>query len=121
MSDLKTAAEVSSKLSPGVVCPECGNLFNRNRPQQEFCSTAHAKSFQNRQLTEGRAVVALLKAWRASRNKKENGPLGAQCLSEVCTILDSFNAADREAGRPNAIVYGKRLLSSGRYIDRARR
>jgi hypothetical protein len=121
------AATVSRPAAmPRGVCAECGQRFHINRPQQQFCSPAHAKAFQNRQLTEGRAVVALAKAWRSGRNlgkgpeAEDQREVARQALSELCAILDSFNAADRDAGRPNPLHYAKGLLRQGRYIDRQR-
>jgi hypothetical protein len=131
MLDPMTTAETSVSLptpapaKPGPVCCECGQPFKRVRPHQQFCSTAHAKSFQNRQLTEGRAIAALAKAWRAGRNLGKNAdPVKQQvardALAELCAILDGFNLADRQAGRPNPLVYAEGLLKAGRYIDRQR-
>jgi hypothetical protein len=113
---------------PKGLCAECGTRFHKVRPHQQFCSTAHAKSFQNRQNVEGRAVVALAKAWRAGRNlgkgqdAEAQREVARQALSELCAILDGFNAADKQASRPNPLHYAKSLIhnQAGRYIDRQR-
>lgn len=103
-------------------CAECGEGFKPNRPQQQFCCPAHKTAFQNRAAVEGRAIIALAKAWRASRNNKANRELGSDCLSELCSILDGFIMDDREAGRPGPMEYAKSLLRSGsRFIDRQRK
>lgn len=102
-------------------CAECGDLFHAVRHMQQFCSPQCKRVFHERAVLEGRAIVALVKAWRGSRNRREDGPLGSQCLSEICSIVDGFNAADREAGRPAPQLYAKRALAAGRYVDRARR
>jgi hypothetical protein len=134
MLDLTQTAETSVSVptakpaQPKAVCCECGKPFVRVRPHQQFCSSVHAKAFQNRQNTEGRAVVALLKAWRAGRNLGK-GPQAEQdreiarlSLSELCSIVDGFIAEDKAAGRPNPLVYAKSLVhnQAGRYIDRQR-
>jgi len=124
MSDLPSLAEnppIAPSFAPGRLCAECGTRFSPSRAHQQFCSTAHKTAFQNRAAVEGRAIVALVKAWRASRNKREDGPLGSACLSEVCSIIDEFNMRDRAAGRPAPQQYAKRLLASGRYMDRETR
>lgn len=118
MTDLKTVA-VAPQAAPGArVCHECGGEFVHKSYQQQFCSTAHKAAFQNRQAVQGRAVVALAKAWRASRNRKDDRELGSKALAELCSILDSFNADDREVGRPSPVKYARALLSTGRYVDR---
>jgi hypothetical protein len=101
-------------------CAECGAEFAANRPQQQFCQPAHKTAFQNRAAVEGRAIVALAKAWRAARNRKEDRQIGADCLAELSAILDSFNADDRKAGRPGPMPYAAQLLKQGRFIDRRR-
>jgi hypothetical protein len=129
MLDLTATAEIQKTAPAGQpkgLCAECGCRFHKVRPQQQFCSSAHKTAFQNRQNVEGRAVVALAKAWRAGRNLGK-GPeaesqreVARQALSELCSILDSFNAADKADGRPNPLHYAKGLLQAGRYIDRQR-
>lgn len=114
---------VSSPASqPKGVCAECGCPFQKSRPHQQFCTDAHKRAFQNRQNAEGRPVIALAKAWRAGRNlgkdASEDRETARQVLSELCSILDNFNAADKAAGRPNPLHYAKGLLRQGRYIDR---
>jgi hypothetical protein len=124
MPDLPTvavAAELATAPPQRRSCAECGQPFKPSRFHQSFCCPAHKVAFQNRAAVEGRAIIALAKAWRASRNRREDSALGSQCLSELCTILDEFNARDREAGRPAAQAYAKRLLAMGRYMDRETR
>lgn len=102
------------------ICAECGTSFVPARPQQQFCESAHKIAFQNRAAAEGRAVIALAKAWRASRNSAANRELGSKCLSELAAILDLFNSDDRAAGRPSPMIYAESLLKQGRFIDRRR-
>jgi hypothetical protein len=99
------------------VCCECGAEFVPNRPQQQFCTPKHKTEFQNRAAAEGRALVALAKAWRAKRG---SGETAKAAFKEFVSILDLFNAQDRAAGRPNPEAYAAQLLKQGRYIDRVR-
>lgn len=105
-------------------CPECGTPLSprvkgRKGAAAKFCSKEHQDTFQKRQAKQGRAIVALAKAWRASRNRKEDREVGAKALNELCTIIDGFNFDDRKAGRANPVEYVADLLDSGfRYIDR---
>ncbi len=105
-----------------AICPECGGpVFRRSAkgPPPTFCSPEHKKLYGNRQLVEGRAVIGLLKGWRIERG---SGPIASAAFAQVCTILDGFNATDREAGRPRADLYTAKMLADGTiYADRARR
>jgi hypothetical protein len=132
MLDLPAAAQSSptaSSARPGRLCAECGVEFKPTRNHQSFCSDAHKKTFHNRAAVEGRAIIALAKAWRASRNAKGNSPealaireVGNKALSEMVSIVDGFMAEDKDAGRPSPIPYVRRLLANGgRYMDRQRR
>jgi hypothetical protein len=133
MLDQSAVAEIPVSLptpaaAPRNVCCECGQPFKAVRSHQLFCSKEHAKTFQNRQLAEGRAVIALAKAWRVGRNVKGSTPeaeklkrTASEALTELCSVLDFFIANDRDEGRPNPLVYAKGLLRSGRYIDRQHR
>lgn len=120
--------ETTPRTARKPLCPECGAEFTRNRPQQNFCSPAHKTAFQARAMNEGRAILALAKAWRASRNAKGNSPeavaakeVGSKAFSEMVAIVDGFMAEDRAAGRPNPIPYAKSILAQGRFCDRQRR
>ena len=102
-------------------CPECAEFFALRSYQQAYCCEAHTRAYQNRLLSEGRAVVTFAKAWRVCRNRKEDKALGARCLNEMVAILDKHNADDRAAGRASAKVLAEILLNSGTaYFDRAR-
>jgi hypothetical protein len=105
-------------------CPNCSTAIVRapgqRGPAQTFCKpTAErncAKEYHNREITEGRAVIALLKAWRVDRGA---GEIASTCLREVCSIVDSFNAADLKADRMRADYYAAIKLHDGlRYMDR---
>lgn len=103
------------------VCPECGGEVVRRStrgPMPTFCSAECKKSHANRHIVEGRAVIALMKAWRIDRAQ---GEIAQQAFAEVNRILDQFNAQDREAGRPRADLYAAKLLVDGtQFIDRQR-
>lgn len=124
---MTTTAPKSNK--PGLreraaekVCPECGGPVVRRSargPFPTFCSPECKKSHANRHIVEGRAVIALLKAWRIDRAQ---GQIAKSAFAEVNKILDQFNAQDREAGRPRADLYAAKLLWNDgmRYMDRCR-
>lgn len=101
------------------ICPECGGEVVRRSargPMPTFCSVECRREHSNRHIVEGRAVIAHLKAWRIDRG---SGEIAKASFNEICTIVDGFNAADREAGRPRADLYAAKLLADGRlYIDR---
>ena len=107
-------------------CPECGNALPPRTPGKRgaastFCCNEHKTVFQNRQAVQGRTIIAMAKAWRVSRNRKEDAKIGREALTEMCAILDSFIAEDRTAGRPRPTEYAAAQLASGyRFIDRKR-
>lgn len=107
---------------PLRICAECGEGFVPRRPQQQFCKPAHKTKFQNRSAADGRAIIALAKAWRISRNSAANRDLGARCMSQMSAILDAMNERDRKANRSTemTLAYAKVLLDSGMdWRDRA--
>ena len=101
------------------VCPECGGAVVRRSargPMPTFCSQECKKSHANRHIVEGRAVIALMKAWRIDRAQ---GEIAKEAFAQVNRILDQFNAQDREAGRPRADLYAAKLLADGsQFFDR---
>lgn len=102
-----------------AVCPECGGPVVRSSPKGRmpvFCSKEHKVSHQNRHVNEGRAMAALVKAWRIDRG---SGEIAKEAFSQLCQMVDAFNAADSEAGRPRADLYAAKLMADGRqYMDR---
>lgn len=101
------------------VCPECGGEVVRRSargPMPTFCSQECKKAHANRHIVEGRAVIALLKAWRIDRAQ---GEIAKEAFAQVNRMLDQFNAQDREAGRPRADLYAAKLMADGtQFMDR---
>lgn len=109
----KTAKPTIAERAREKTCPECGQPALRKSargPMPTFCSAECKKSHSNRHIVEGRAVIALLKAWRIDRAQ---GEIAQKTFAEVNRILDQFNAQDREAGRPRADLYAAKLLNTG--------
>lgn len=106
-------------------CPECGAPVIRKEGRggvKTFCCPEHKTAFQSRQALEGRAIIALAKAWREARNRREDREVGAAALAEMCRIIDGFNAQDRAAGRPRTTEYVRRDMARGyAYQDRRKR
>jgi hypothetical protein len=108
-----------------ITCPECGELFYPRAYQQVFCSTPHKKAFQNRAAVDGRAIIALAKAWRLSRNAKKDSPnraTGQAAFRQLVTTLDNMLERDRDEGRKPqmAFDYVRSLFTDGRdWRDRA--
>lgn len=102
------------------ICPECGApVYRKSKtgPPPTFCKPEHKRDFETRKLTQGAAVIVLLKAWRVDRGQ---GPIAQASLAQVCQIVDGFNAADFEAPRPRADYYAAKLMADGRlYMDRS--
>lgn len=102
-----------------AICPECGGQVVRRSargPMPTFCKPECKRAHGNRHIVEGRAVIAFLKAWRIDRG---SGPIAQGALTQLCQIVDQFNAQDRDAGRPRADLYAAKLMADGRlFMDR---
>lgn len=107
-----------------TICPECGaEVQGRTEGARggikTFCCPEHSVAFERRQMTQGRAIILMAKAWRVSRNRREDREIGRVALAELCAILDGFIAEDFAAGRPRATEYAAARLARGyRYVDR---
>lgn len=121
-----TAAPAKASMKPTIaerarerVCPECGGEVVRRSargPMPTFCTPECKKAHANRHIVEGRALIALAKAWRIDRAQ---GQIAKTCFDQMNRILDQFNAQDRDAGRPRADLYAAKLLNDGtQFFDR---
>lgn len=97
------------------ICPECGEKFEVRHHRAQFCTPAHSRAYNNRQLAEGQRIVALAKAWRMARSTSDPAmkAAGKEAFSMLCRKLDALNAADREAGRVPALKVFMRRLRAG--------
>lgn len=119
----KTAKPTIAERARDKVCPNCGGPVARRSargPVPTFCDARGPgvckKEHSNRHIVEGRAVIALMKAWRIDRAQ---GDIARESFAQVNAILDRFNAQDREAGRPRADLYAAKLLADGtQFFDR---
>lgn len=104
------------------LCPNCGAVPERKStrgPAPTFCSKECKVDHQNRHIVEGRALAALIKAWRIDRG---TGEIAQAAFAQVCAIADQFNAADHAAGRPRADLYAAKMLADGStFFDRQKR
>lgn len=98
-----------------AICPECGSRFERKHHRAQFCTPAHSRTYNNRQLAEGQRIVALAKAWRAGRSVKDPGLKQAakDAFGQLCRELDILNRQDAEAGRVAALRVYRRRQAAG--------
>lgn len=104
------------------LCPECGEAVpqeaGRRGRRRVFCSPEHKRAHNNRALSEGAAVIHLLKGWRVDRGQ---GDIAKESFRQFCQIVDDMISKDREAGRPRPDLYAAKLMADGRlYMDRSR-
>ena len=100
------------------ICPECGCTFATGHRTKRFCTPQHKQDYANREAAQGKVIASFVKAWRLGRGSKG---VAKAAFAELCTIVDSFNAEDKAAGRPPASLYVKGLLDTGYlYVDRKR-
>lgn len=97
------------------LCPECGSSFEVKHHRAQFCSPAHSRAYNNRQLAEGQRIVALAKAWRQGRNKQTPGDKQAakDAFAQLCRELDALNQGDAAAGRVPALRVYRRRQAAG--------
>lgn len=118
-SPTRTAKPSARQRASERTCPNCGGEVVRRSargPMPTFCSPTCKTDHSNRHLVEGRAVIALMKAWRIDRG---TGEIAQMAFAEVNRILDQFNSQDREASRPRADLYAAKLLANGSmFMDR---
>lgn len=106
-----------------AICPNCGGPVVRKStrgPVPTFCDARGPgvckREHGNRHIVEGRAVIALLKAWRIDRG---SGPIAKDAFAQMCQIVDQFNANDKAEERPRADLYAAKLMADGRlFMDR---
>lgn len=95
------------------VCPNCGKPSPERRsnrgPAPLYCDQACKRAMNNRNLTDGAALVPYLKAWRIDRGSSWTAK---GSFARVCKILDQMNEADRMAGRPRADYHARVLMAS---------
>lgn len=104
------------------ICPNCGGPVERRSAKGAkpvFCGAKCAADFQARQRHEGRAAIALLKAWRIDRG---SSPVAKEAFLNLCRMVDYFNFEDGKAGRPRPDLYCAKLMADGlMFFDRTRR
>lgn len=99
------------------VCPNCGKPSPERRsargPAPLYCRAEDGRDckreMNNRNLTDGAALIPYLKAWRINRGSGETAKASFQ---RICRIVDELNDGDRNAGRPRADYYATVLLES---------
>lgn len=95
-------------LKPGR-CDWCGNRPPRGRA---YCGPACRVSYNNALAAQGKAVMQLLKHWRAHRGRK--GTPGEGVLSEVAHRVDQILREDRERREALAILTKPDQTTPGR-------
>lgn len=86
-----------------MTCPECGCRFPQRHHRAMFCSPAHQKAYNNRQLSRGQRLVTLAQAWRGGRSgSAEDRAASTEAFTELCRLISDYNEVDKKAGRPSA-------------------
>lgn len=95
-----------------AICPECGETFECDKADRQFCSDDHKSAFHNRSSKIGRAMVPLAMAWRLGRNAKGKSAKAralrasaARAFAEMCRLIDGANSEDRAIGRPSKLQF----------------
>jgi hypothetical protein len=106
------------------ICTECGATLpprpeKQKGPGRSYCPDKPCKKIRNaRRLTRGSAIIEWAQTWRRNRG---SGSVAQASFSQLCQILDQFNAEDQAAGRPPADLAAARMIVEGTlYCDRQR-
>ena len=86
-----------------ATCPECMTEHEAKHPKAIFCSEKHSQAYADRMAIRGKKAMPYLLAWRGDRGAK--GSTGAKAWSDLQTMLDRWNAEDKEKGRMKAADY----------------
>lgn len=115
---------ITTETTPATVpaatkaCPSCRAQFapgGRGLGKQ-FCSDACRTGFHARAKAEGGPMVALVKAWNATRHAKPGTREAEICRfarSELTALAAHFNGRDEDEGRASAVDYVESLMQSG--------
>lgn len=91
-----------------ILCPECGEAFDRKHGNQDFCSPAHRQAFHHRNAARGQVIIPFLQVMRRGK-KRGDDPNASYAFAELCALADVWNAQDRAAGRrPDLAVASKK-------------
>ncbi len=95
-------------------CPECGVKF-KGPFDAQFCSVKHKQAYHNRNAKRGVVAMPLMMGWRGGRagGGSKSKPEATWAFSELCRLLDIWNAEDREAGRTPAWKMAGRKMRAG--------
>jgi len=96
-------------------CPECASEFTPTNGRQEFCTGEHREAHYARQANRGKILVDLAQAYRLG--KRQSGEVSTFAFREMCSLLDTYNAEDRDAGRLPAAVAERRMNAGWRACD----
>lgn len=95
------------------LCPNCGKPSPARRsnrgPAPLYCDAECKRAMNNRNITDGAALIPYLKAWRIDRG---SGDIARASFQRICAIVDELNEQDRNAARPRADYYAAVLLDS---------
>jgi hypothetical protein len=80
-------------------CAECGEPFQTNRRDAEFCGDAHRKAYNNRRAVRGAEMYDLMMTLRFERTHARD----EQLWSHLCALASAYKTSDRNlrADRPS--------------------
>lgn len=94
-------------MTPSRRCPECNTPFSviskHGGSPKRYCTPAHKRAWENRQLSRGMGMVILAQAWQEGRHRKGGKEFRGWVLSELCNVINRYSAEDKAAGRMRAL------------------
>lgn len=92
---------------PHRICPQCGSDYVAHHGRQNFCTTICKTTFHDTNAKRGKVAMAFVQTWRTGKRGATEDTSFA--FTQLCKMLDTWNAQDRERGRkPELVVRGKR-------------
>jgi hypothetical protein len=88
------------------ICPECTRLFEPNRRNQLFCTSAHKRDWENRATVRGKVLTPLAAVARMTRNGTRGADdlrdIGRRASNRQNQLIREWRDEDRAAGRMDA-------------------
>ena len=103
-------------------CPECGAQFEPSHHLQKFCTADHRVAFARKTADRGELLTALAQTWRKGRHARGDAKaVPAWAFTQLCALLDAWNAEDAACGRDTSIAVQDRMRAGWAAADQAAR
>lgn len=102
-------------------CAHCATPLPADADHRKlYCDRKCKMAFTNLNLSRGAEVLSYLQVWRKGKNAKtpEAKALASYAFRELCSLADTYNAADKLSGRDPSKLLAPRLERGELSADR---